>query len=115
MKRHLSVDIVRVSQSTRASWARRPEKESQMSDLDPRYLGNEREISARYHAGSFLRIPLVPHQMQECLTPTQDLIVLCHLLVLGGGIGGLAAATYLRLKLLPAIMRLAIPVTSRQL
>ena len=30
-------------------------------------------------AGSFRRIPLQPHQMRERLTPTQDVIVLCHL------------------------------------
>lgn len=30
-------------------------------------------------AGYFRRIPLEPHQMQDRLTPTQDVIVLCHL------------------------------------
>jgi DMSO/TMAO reductase YedYZ molybdopterin-dependent catalytic subunit len=30
-------------------------------------------------AGFFRRIPLVPHQMQARLTPTDDMIVLCHL------------------------------------
>ena len=50
-----------------------------MSYLDTRYLGDEGEIRARYRAGSFSRFPLAPHQMQERFTPTQDLIVLCHL------------------------------------
>jgi hypothetical protein len=54
-------------------------KESQMSHPDPRYLGDEGEISARYRAGSFSRIPLAPHQMQERFTLTQDIFVLCHL------------------------------------
>ena len=30
-------------------------------------------------AGFFRRIPLLPHQMQARLTPTADMIVLCHL------------------------------------
>jgi DMSO/TMAO reductase YedYZ molybdopterin-dependent catalytic subunit len=30
-------------------------------------------------AGFFRRIPLTPHQMRERLTPTQEVIVLCHL------------------------------------
>jgi sulfane dehydrogenase subunit SoxC len=50
-----------------------------MSHSDPRYRGDEGEISARYRAGPFSRFPLAPHQMRERLTPTQDLIVLCHL------------------------------------
>lgn len=50
-----------------------------MSHSQPRYLGNEGETSARYRVGSFSRFPLAPHQMQERFTPTQDLIVLCHL------------------------------------
>jgi sulfane dehydrogenase subunit SoxC len=50
-----------------------------MSYPDPRYLGDKGEISAKYRAGSFSRIPLAPHQMQERFTPTQDVFVLCHL------------------------------------
>ena len=50
-----------------------------MSYPDPRYLGNKGKISARYRAGSFSRMPLAPHLMQERVTPTQDLFVLCHL------------------------------------
>jgi DMSO/TMAO reductase YedYZ molybdopterin-dependent catalytic subunit len=79
MARRMLVDIVRASQDTRASVTRRPAKESPMSDPDPRYQGDEGESSARHRAGSFRRIPLAPHQMQERFTPTPDVFVLCHL------------------------------------
>jgi DMSO/TMAO reductase YedYZ molybdopterin-dependent catalytic subunit len=54
-------------------------KESQMSYPDPRSPGDEGEISTRYRVGSFSRIPLAPPQLQERVTPTQDVFVLCHL------------------------------------
>jgi hypothetical protein len=47
-----------------------------MSYPDTRYRGDEGEISAKYHAGSFSRIPLAPHQMRERFTPTQNVFVL---------------------------------------
>jgi DMSO/TMAO reductase YedYZ molybdopterin-dependent catalytic subunit len=37
------------------------------------------QYRAKYRAGSFSRSPLAPQRMQERLTPTQDLFVLCHL------------------------------------
>jgi DMSO/TMAO reductase YedYZ molybdopterin-dependent catalytic subunit len=37
------------------------------------------QYNARYRVGSFSRSPLAPHRMQEPLTPTQDIFVLCHL------------------------------------
>jgi sulfane dehydrogenase subunit SoxC len=50
-----------------------------MSDTSPHSLHNEGKIGAGYRAGSFSRSPLPPHRMQERLTPTQDIFVLCHL------------------------------------
>jgi sulfane dehydrogenase subunit SoxC len=50
-----------------------------MSYPDRRYLDDEGKISARYRPGSFSRIPLAPHRMQERFTPTQDVFVICHL------------------------------------
>gem|GEM_PF-1241704 len=50
-----------------------------MSSPESPYRGDQGESSARYRAGSFGRISLAPHQMQERCTPTADLFVLCHL------------------------------------
>jgi len=43
------------------------------------YLDDHGKISAGYRPGSFSRIPLAPHHMQESVTPTEDVFVLCHL------------------------------------
>jgi sulfane dehydrogenase subunit SoxC len=50
-----------------------------MSYLNRRYSDDEGESSIRYRAGSFSRMPPPPHRMQERLTSTRDIFVLCHL------------------------------------
>ncbi len=50
-----------------------------MSYLNPHAPGDKGKSKTRYRAGSFGRIPFAPHQLQERVTPTHNVFVLCHL------------------------------------